>query len=77
MTDRCCECGLWKIKKTEICPECGSIIDLNINALCLSWKCRKCNYGVSTTANKLCFWDNGKYPNEFYSKIMSCPYAQQ
>lgn len=77
MTDRCDECGLWKIKNENICPECGNIIDVSITGLCLSCECRMCNYAVATTVNKLCFCDNSKYPKSFYSKLTGCPYAQR
>lgn len=77
MVDRCDECGLWNVKKTDSCPECGATMDLSIEGLCLSWQCRKCNYGVATTADKYCFWDEKKISKECYSKIDICPYAER
>lgn len=74
---RCEICGLWKIEKTEKCPECNGIMDLVIEGLSLSWKCRNCDYGIATTANKLCYWDGKKYPKECYEKSSECPYAEQ
>ena len=40
-----------------------------IEGMYLSWKCRDCDYGVVTTANKLCFWDGKKYSKECYEKL--------
>lgn len=77
MEKRCEICGLWKIEKTDQCPECDGIMDLVIEGLCLSWKCRDCDYGVATTANKLCFWDDKKYPKECYEKLAECPYGEK
>ena len=75
MKDRCEECGFWDIPNTEKCPECGNIVDLSIDDVCMSWKCRKCEYAVAATANKLCYWDAGKYSKENYSKLDTCTYA--
>lgn len=77
MSDRCDKCGLYNIQKTNICPKCGSIIDLKIENLCLSWKCRKCNFDVATTVEKLCFWDNGNFSKEYYTKSDVCPYFEE
>ena len=74
-TDRCEQCQLYKVETTDICPCCGGFIDMEIVDVTLTWKCRKCDYSISTTANKLCFWDNGKYNLEMYSKYDKCPYA--
>lgn len=77
MIDRCDECGLWNVQKTDSCPQCGAIMDLSIEGLCLSWQCRECDYGIATTDEKLCFWDDKKISKECYSKIDSCPYAER
>lgn len=77
MKNRCKICGLWNITKTDICPECNGIMDLSIEGMSLSWKCRKCDYGIAITANKLCFWDEKKYARDCYEKISECPYAEQ
>lgn len=77
MIDRCEECGLWNVNETDVCPKCGSTMDLIIDGLSLSWKCRCCDYGIATTANKLCFFDNKKFEKECYSKITDCPYAEK
>lgn len=77
MEKRCEICGLWKIEKTDQCPECDGIMDLVIEGLSLSWKCRDCDYGVATTANKLCFWDRKEYSKECYEKLSECPYAEK
>ena len=37
--NRCEICGLWKIEKTDQCPECDGMMDLVIEGLSLSWKC--------------------------------------
>lgn len=75
--NRCNACGLWKIKIIDKCPECGDNMDLEIKDLSLSWKCRKCEYGVATTANKLCFWDNGNFSEDCYPKLDGeCPYGK-
>lgn len=75
--DRCEICGFWKSKKIGKCPQCGGVMDLKIEGVCLSWKCRECDYGISTTADKLCFWDGDKYPKEYYSKLNECPYSEK
>lgn len=75
MEDRCSICGLWNVSKTADCPECGAIMDSSIKSLTLSWKCRKCDYGIATMAKLLCFFDNKKFAKECYSKINNCPYA--
>lgn len=77
MIDRCDECCLWNTQKTDICPECGEMLDLSIEGLCLLWKCRKCDYSVATTVNKLCFWDNKQFSKECYSKIDVCLFAEK
>ena len=74
--NRCDECGLYKCITTDTCPECNGIMDLDISEVSLSWKCRECSYGIATTANKLCVWDNGKYPKECYNKLSECKYAE-
>ena len=38
---------------------------------------RKCDNEVTTTVNKLCFWDNKQISKECYSKIDICPYAEK
>lgn len=76
MNDRCADCGLWNASKTDCCPECGEVTDLRIEGVCLSWKCRSCDYAIVTTSNKLCFWDNGKFSNECYTKSQDCPYFE-
>ena len=75
--DRCKVCGLWKSKKVDMCPACGGKMDFSINGLSLLWKCRDCEYGVATTANKLCAWDNGSYSKECYLKLEECPYSEE
>jgi len=77
MIDRCNKCGLWNVENVADCPQCGEIMDLCIAGLCLSWKCRKCDYGVATTVNKLCCTDNNKFPKDCYSKIKVCPYGKE
>lgn len=76
MENRCEICGLWKMDKTDSCPECNGVMDLVIEGLTRSWKCRDCDYGIATTANKLCFWDEKKYSRECYEKSNECPYAK-
>ena len=76
MNDRCADCGLWNASKTDCCPECGEVTDLRIEGVCLSWKCRSCHYAIVTTSNKLCFWDNGNFSNECYTKSKNCPYFE-
>ena len=76
MENRCELCGLWKIGKTEQCPECNSTMDLHMEGLSLSWKCRNCDWGIVTTANKLCYLDRKKYPKDCYEKISQCSYAE-
>ena len=39
--NRCSECGLYKTPQTDICPECGGIMDLAIKGEDLSWSCRQ------------------------------------
>lgn len=77
LENRCDICGLWEIDTTAQCPECGGIIDLAIEGLSLSWTCRECAYAVATTANKLCVWDEKKYPKDCYGKLNTCPYAEK
>ncbi len=77
MTDRCDECGLWNIQTLSGCSKCGAMMDLRIEGLSLSWNCRNCNYGVATTANKLCVLDNEKFSRENYLKIEVCPYGKR
>lgn len=74
--NRCEECGLYKCATTGTCPECKGIMDFDISGISLSWRCRNCSYRISTTANKLCVWDNGKYPKECYNKLSECKYAE-
>lgn len=76
MENRCEICELWKMDKTDQCPECNGVMDLVIEGLTLSWKCRDCDYAIATTANKLCFWDEKKYSRECYEKLNECPYAK-
>ena len=66
--NRYVECGLWNTQKTDKCPECSEITDLRMEGLCLSWKCRRWDYAIATTANKLCFWDNGNFSEEYKNK---------
>ena len=73
----CEQCGLWKSKATDLCPECHGIMDLEIEGLSLSWNCRNCDFSVATTANKLCFMNGKKYPKECYEKLSECPYSEQ
>ena len=75
MNDRCLGCKLYCVETTDVCPICKNIIDLEINGLTLSWKCRKCDYEVATTVYKLCVVDNGKYSKEQYGKRKICPYV--
>lgn len=44
--NRCSECGLYKTPQTDICPECGGIMDLAIKGEDLSWSCRQCSYSL-------------------------------
>ena len=74
--DRCEQCGTWNMARTEKCPECGSIVDVDIDGACLSWVCRNCAFAAATTATKLCRSDAGDYSKESYSKLDSCPYAE-
>lgn len=60
--------------KEHLCPECGAIIDIIIKGMCLNWRCRNCDYDIVTTVNKLCFWDNGSFREECYTKSEECPY---
>lgn len=76
MNDRCDECGLWNIPKTDSCPDCGNIIDLRIKGVSLSLKCRSCDYVIATTANKLCFWDKDNFSKDCYTKSKDCPYFE-
>lgn len=75
--DRCKECGLWKAPKTDKCPACGATMDMEIEGLSLSWKCRECDWAAATTAQKLCVMDDEEIKGAFYSKIKSCPYAEE
>lgn len=75
-TKRCDECGLYKCVSTDNCPECNGIMDLEISGVCLSWKCRNCDYGIAAAVNKLCVFDNGKYPKECYNKLSQCKYQE-
>lgn len=77
MEKRCEICGLWKIDITDQCPECNGVMDLIIEGLTLSWKCRDCDYGIATMANKLCVWDEKKFPKDCYEKLNECPYAEE
>lgn len=52
-------------------------MDMTIEGVCLSWKCRECSYGVATTAQKLCYWDNKKFSRECYLQITKYPYAEK
>lgn len=75
--NRCDVCGLWKMEKEDPCPECGDTMDLTIQGRSLSWECRKCGFCIASTANKLCFWDDGNFPKESYPKLdEGCPYAE-
>ena len=76
MVDRCEECGFWNIPNTQKCPECGDIVDLSINGVCIAWICRKCQYAVASTANKLCYWDVDTHSKENFSKLDICVYAE-
>lgn len=76
MVDRCEECGFWNIPNTQKCPECGDIVDLSIKGVCITWICRKCQYAVASTANKLCYWDVDKHSKENFSKLDICVYAE-
>lgn len=76
MENRCEICGLWKMNKTDQCPECSDVMDLTIERLSLSWKCRDCDYGVATTVYKLCTTDGKKYPKDCYEKLIECPFAE-
>lgn len=75
--NRCSECGLYETPQTDICPECGGIMDLAIIGEDLSWSCRQCSYGFATTAQRPCYWDNRKFAKECYSQIEKCPYAEK
>ncbi len=79
MIDCCYKGGFWNMQTTDSCPTCGAMMDLCIAGLSLSWKCRKCDYGVATTVNKLCFWNNNNnnFSKECYSKIKTCPYREK
>ncbi len=72
---RCEECKLYETIPTSKCPVCGDVVDLLIQGMSLSLSCRRCNYGLASTANPLCLCDNGKYGREWYDKIEDCPYA--
>ena len=75
--NRCSECGLYKTPQTDICPECGGIMDLAIKGEDLSWSCRQCSYSLATTAQKPCYWDNKKFAKECYPQMEKCPYAEK
>ncbi len=75
MQNRCEKCVCHKLKDTAPCDECGSIMDVNISGSCYSIKCRKCENGIATTIYRLCFYDNDKYPKEYYYNLSDCPYA--
>lgn len=72
---RCDECKLYEVLPTSKCPVCGDVVDLLIDGMSLSLSCRRCNYGLASTATPLCLCDNGKYGREWYDKIENCPYA--
>lgn len=73
--DRCEECKLYDAETSSECPGCGGVFELRITDLTLIWECKTCGYGLATTANKLCVWDNKKYGEEAYGKYDICPYA--
>ena len=52
-------------------------MDLAIIGEDLSWNCRQCSYGLATTAQRPCYWDNRKFAKECYSQIEKCPYAEK
>lgn len=73
--DRCKECIVTQDVQTGECPECRKIMDLILEGMTLSLKCRECQFEVATTAPYLCFQDGSKYPKECYSKLSECKYA--
>ena len=74
--DRCTQCALSDCAQTDECPMCGAVSDISVSRTgSLTITCRKCGFAAATTAHNLCFWDNGAFGAECYSKLADCPYA--
>ena len=56
--NRCSECGLYKTPQTDICPECGGIMDLAIIVLRQQLKNHAIGITKSLRKNAIHKWKN-------------------